>query len=156
MEKLSACSTRSMYPMCPDQQRGVGLASAIFLLLVLGGLTVFLLNISGLQHSSAALDLQGSRAYQSARAGIEWGVYRALRDDSCGGSASFQLTGGLSEFTVTVDSVATDYSEVVDTGASVCSIVATACNRPQAGACPGATGPFYVERQLQALVDRVN
>ena len=142
--------------MCPDQQRGVGLASAIFLLLVLGGLTVFLLNVSGLQQSSSALDVQGARAYQSARAGMEWGVYRALRDASCAPQSSFALGGDLSDFTVTVECLPTPYTEVNPAPKTVYSLRATACNRPVAGNCPGSVGSFYVERQLQALVDQVN
>jgi MSHA biogenesis protein MshP len=142
--------------MCPDRQRGVGLASAIFLLVVLGGLTVFLLKISGLHHSSAALDVEGVRAYQAARAGIEWGVYRALRSTSCAPKSSFGLGGSLSGYTVTVECSATPYTEVDPVAKTVYSLRATACNRPASGECPGATGPFYVERQLQALIDQVN
>ena len=142
--------------MFREQQRGVGLVAALFLLVVIGGLIAFLLRLSGLQHSTAALDLQGARAFQSARAGIEWGVYRALQDSSCAASESFGLAGDLSDFTVTVQCIDTPYTEVDATVKHVYSIVATACNRPAAGACPGAGGQFYVERQLQALVDRVN
>ncbi|UCH48387.1 MAG: agglutinin biogenesis protein MshP [Betaproteobacteria bacterium] len=143
-----------MFPMFREGQRGVGLVAAVFLLIVIAGLIAFLLRMSGLQHSTGALDVQGARAFQSARAGIEWGVYRALRDNSCAASASFGLAGDLSDFTVTVQCVDTPYTEVDPTVKHVYSIVATACNRPVAGACPGTTGPFYVERQLQALVDR--
>ena len=142
--------------MFRERQRGVGLVAAIFLLIVIGGLIAFLLRLSGLQHSTAALDVQGARAFQSARAGIEWGVYRALRDSSCAGSASFGLAADLADFTVTVQCIDTPYTEVDASVKNVYSIIATACNRPVAGACPGTAGPFYVERQLQALVDTVN
>ena len=142
--------------MSLDRQRGVGLASAIFLLVVLGGLTAFLLKVSGLQHSSSALDLQGAQAYQAARAGMEWGVYRALRSASCAAKSSFGLGGNLSGYTVTVECAATPYTEVDSVTKTVYSLRATACNRPAAGECPGAAGPFYVERQLQALVDQAN
>ncbi len=142
--------------MSHDSQRGVGLVAAIFLLVVIAGLIAFLLRLSGLQHSTAALDVQGARAFQSARAGIEWGVYRALQNSSCAASASFGLAADLSDFTVTVQCVDTPYTEVDATVKNVYSIVATACNRPVAGACPGTAGPFYVERQLQSLIDRAN
>jgi len=142
--------------MYRSRQRGVGLAAAIFLLVVIGGLIAFLVRMSGLQHSTAALDVQGGRAFQSARAGIEWGVYRALRNSSCAANASFGLAGGLSDFTVTVECTDTPYTEVDATVNHVYSVRATACNRPAAGACPGTAGPFYVERQLQAIVDQVN
>ena len=145
-----------MFPTSRNRQRGAALMSAIFLLVVIGGLTAYLLKMSGLQHSSMALDVQGARAYQASRAGIDWGVYRALRDNSCVGSDSFGLAGGLSEFTVTVQCTDTPYTEVNSTAKHVYLIRATACNRPNAGACPGTPGPFYVERQLQALADKAN
>lgn len=133
-------------------QRGVSLIAAIFLLVVIAGLIAFLVTISGLQHSSAALDVQGARGYQAARAGIEWGIYRALQDASCTGG-TFSPAGDLSGFTVVVQCVATGYTEVDATAKTIYSITATACNQ---GACPGTLGPTYVERQLQATMDRVN
>ena len=142
--------------MFRKRHRGAALMAAIFLLVVIGGLVTYLLKMSGLQHSSVALDVQGARAYQASRAGIEWGVYRALRDNSCVGSSSFALAGGLSEFTVTVACTDTPYTEVDATAKHVYLIQATACNRPLAGDCPGTPGPFYVERQLQALADKAN
>jgi len=142
--------------MFRNRQRGAALMAAIFLLVVIGALVAFLLKMSGLQHSSIALDVLGSRAYQASRAGIDWGVYRALRDNSCVGTASFGLAAGLSDFTVTVQCTDTPYTEVDPTPNHVYLIRATACNRPNAGACPGTPGPFYVERQLQALVDQAN
>ena len=142
--------------MSRSRQRGVGLIAAIFLLVVIGGLIAFLARMSGLQHATAALDVQGARAFQSARAGIEWGVYRVLRERSCTSSTSFGLTADLSDFTVTVLCMDTPYTEAEPAEKHVYSIVATACNRPANGNCPGTAGAFYVERQLQALVDKVN
>lgn len=142
-----------MFRTFPRHERGVGLASAVFLLLVVAGLIIFMMRMSTLHHSAAVLDLQGARALESARAGIEWGVYRALRNDSCSASTSFGLVAELSDFTVTVECADTPYSEFDSTVKHVYSIVATACNRPSGGACPGEPNAFYVERQLQALVD---
>jgi len=59
-------------------QRGFSIVSAVFILVVLASLAAALVNVSTMQHASAALDLQGVRAYQAARSGIEWGVYRIL------------------------------------------------------------------------------
>ena len=141
--------------MSGNGERGIGLVTAVFLLLVTSALIVFLVNLSSLQHSTATLDVQSSRAYQAARAGIEWAVYRAVRDSSCAGSASFSLSADLSDFTVTVNCTDTPYTETDSREKHVYSVVATACNRPSAGACPGDPAPFYVERQLQAQVDSV-
>ncbi len=59
-------------------QHGFTMVSAIFLLVVLAALGAFMLTFSSVQHTTAATDLQGSRAYQAARAGIEWAAYQVL------------------------------------------------------------------------------
>jgi MSHA biogenesis protein MshP len=56
-------------------QRGFSIVSAIFLLVVLAFLGVAMVTFSTTQHQSAAMDVMGSRAYQAARAGIEWAAY---------------------------------------------------------------------------------
>ncbi len=139
------------------KQRGFGLATAIFLIVVLAALGAFLVTVSGLQQTSSALDLQGSKAYQAARAGIEWGAFRALRSGSCAAASaatSFVPGGTLTDFTVTVDCAATTYSEVTASTGTVYLITATACNRPAGSVCPNnaAPGQNYVERQLQATM----
>ena len=52
--------------------------TAIFLLVVLSLLGAFIVSVTGLQQSSQQLDVQGVRAYQAARAGIEWGAWQVL------------------------------------------------------------------------------
>jgi MSHA biogenesis protein MshP len=61
---------------------GVGLVTAIFLLVVLAGLGTAMVTIFSTQQTTAALDVQGARAYQAARAGIEWGLYQVLHNNS--------------------------------------------------------------------------
>ncbi len=135
------------------RQTGVSLFAAIFLIVVLPALGAFLVTVSGLQHSSSALDIQGARAYQAARAGIEWGAHRTLQDSVCA-NGSFSPGGTLAEFTVSVTCTATPYSEVIAAAGTIYSLVAVACNRP---ACPAAIpGQNYVERELQATLDKVN
>lgn len=56
-------------------QHGFSIISAIFLLVVLAFLGVAMTTFSTTQHQSAAMDVLGSRAYQAARAGIEWAAY---------------------------------------------------------------------------------
>jgi MSHA biogenesis protein MshP len=56
--------------------RGFAIVSAIFILVVLGALGAFIVNVSTNQQIGSALDVQGVRAYQAARAGVEWGIYR--------------------------------------------------------------------------------
>ena len=132
---------------------GFALVAAIFLLVVLAALGAFIVSISTSQQMGSALDVQGERAYQAARSGIEWGVYQVTRNGaSCSpavtNSFGFPATATtLAAFTVTV--TCTAYPDA-NGGPTVYGIIATACNQPTAGACPnGAPGLAYVERQMQ-------
>jgi MSHA biogenesis protein MshP len=58
--------------------RGFALASAIFILVVLAALAVGITLLTTQAQTGVARDLLGSRAYQAARAGLEWGAYRVL------------------------------------------------------------------------------
>ncbi|MFZ5511951.1 MAG: agglutinin biogenesis protein MshP [Pseudomonadota bacterium] len=142
----------------PRPTAGFALPSAIFLLVVLAALAAFIVRLSAQQQAGHVADVRGLRAYQAARAGIEWGLFRLLREGACDAASSFNPGGGLSEFTVTVtcspDGMATANDEA-GTGVIVRQIVATACNQPGGGVCPNATpGNNYVERQLSVVAGR--
>lgn len=130
--------------------RGFAILSAIFILVVLAALGAFILSVSSSQQMGSALDVQGARAYQAARAGIEWGLYRQLQQGNCAAATSFVPAGAmLAGFTVTVTCAAT-----VDAngGPTTYSLASTACSEPNGGACPNTAnpGPTYVERRLEA------
>ncbi len=133
------------------RQGGFTLAVGIFLLVIMAALGAFVLSVSTATHTGAAWDLLGARAYQSARAGIEWGAFQALRNASCSASSSFSPGGALSDFTVTLQCAASSTDEL-GTPVRVYDLTATACNRPSAGSCPGTAGSNYVERQISASV----
>lgn len=140
-----------------QRSAGVGLVTAIFLLVVLAGLAVALVSISSAQHTASALDIQGVRAYQAARAGIEWGLYQNMRTpgQQCLPSASFPLpaTSTLKDFAVTVNCVKIAAPSGGDASLARFVITATACNQPAAGACPNpGNSPDYVERQLVVTI----
>lgn len=128
--------------------RGFAILSAIFILVVLAALGAFILSVSSQQQIGSALDVQGVRAWQAARAGIEWGLHRELRSASCAGTSFVPPATTLADFTVTVGCVATLDGRG---GPTVYSITSTACNQPDAGACPNTNNPgaFYVERQME-------
>ena len=65
-------------------QSGFSLITAIFLLVILASLSAFIVTVSGVQQTSSALDVQGSRAYQAAHAGIEWASYQVLINGCAG------------------------------------------------------------------------
>jgi len=144
--------------------RGFSIVTAIFLLVVLSLLGAFIVSVTGLQQSSQQLDVQGVRAYQAARAGIEWGAWQVLDPNNTIGTPALPvcpasptnltgLAGSLSPFSVTVTCNATINAPTTEGNRNVGAyqIIATACNQPSAGACPNASpASGYVERQLTA------
>ena len=69
--------------------RGFALASAIFILVVLAALAVGITLLTTQSQTGVARDMLGSRAYQAARAGLEWRIrleqpVRALRRVAAG------------------------------------------------------------------------
>jgi MSHA biogenesis protein MshP len=137
-----------------SRQHGFTIVSAIFILVVLAALAAFIAVISTTQQIGSALDVQGARAYQAAKAGIEWGTYQvwSLNPTRNAGNCPATPTtltfpaaaSTLTAFTVTVQCIATPGTSG---GPTVYSITATACN--SGGACPGAAGNAgYIERQI--------
>jgi len=161
---------RNLYPatrISHLRERGFSIVTAIFLVLVLGLLSVFIVSVVGLQQSSQSLDIQGVRAYYAARAGMEWGAFQVLDPNStlnpatcapvvmpaCPASPTIlpSLAGSLSPFTVAVTCSATPTTEG-NREIRVYEIVATACNQPP---CPnGAPAAGYVERRLTATLSK--
>ena len=144
--------TAPMMKMNQNIQRGFSLITAIFLLVVLASLGAVMMTFFTAQQQSSALDVMGSRAYQAARAGIEWGAYQVLRNDSCAAPTPLPALGGtLSPFTVTVGCITTSHDEGTRTAATsnpvqVYLITATA----KYGVTPGSAD--YVERQMQVNI----
>jgi MSHA biogenesis protein MshP len=149
-------------------QRGFTMATAIFLIVILAMLGAFIISVTGLQSSSQVLDVQGVRAYQAARAGIEWGAYQALDPNNTIGTAALPtcpasptnlagLAGSLSVFTVTVQCVGNLNAPTTEGNRNVGAyrIIANACNQPSGGSCPNPTpASGYVERQLEAVLSK--
>lgn len=81
-------------------QRGITLVGAIFVLIIVALLGQYLINITGVQRQTSTLTLQSARAYQAARAGIEWGIDRVVNSASCVGTT--ELNPRIGNFTTTV------------------------------------------------------
>ncbi len=126
--------------------------TAIFLLVVIAMLGAYIASVATTQQTTAALDVQGAKAYQSAYAGIQWGAFQVLRNGSCTGT-SFALTGNLSGFAVTVACTQTAYTEN-GSGRNVYRLTSTGCSPPNASACPGTSSGYYVERQIEVMIDK--
>jgi len=163
--------SKQLRPMRCRLQRGFTMATAIFLIVILAMLGVFIISVTGLQSSSQVLDVQGVRAYQAARAGIEWGAYQTLDPNNtrnpltcapvdlppCPATNPTHLSGlseSLVPFTVSVQCTLTTTTEANRT-VNVYEVVATACNQPSGGSCLATTpAPGYVERRMTAVLSK--
>jgi MSHA biogenesis protein MshP len=148
--------------MCPrlavasrNRQTGFGIVSAVFILVILAFLGVSITFMAGTQRNAVMIDILGSRAYQAARAGVDWGSHRTLVSSACAATTNLTFPAGstLAPFTVTV-TCSQSTSDEGGTPVVLYSIVANACNIPTGGACPnGATNSStYVERQVTAVI----
>lgn len=159
-----------MSTTCPDRQRGFAVVAALFILVVLASLSAYMLTISSSHHIGNALDIESSRALQAARAGMDWGIERAVNAPTAFGAgdcrtgpfpttATVNLTTGaggdfplLAGYVITVSCTGRDYTD----GAALISydLTATACNQPAGGVCPNTApvGTNYVERRLNVQV----
>lgn len=134
-------------------QRGFSIVSAIFLLVVLSFLGIAMVSFSTAQHQSSAMDVMGSRAYQAARAGVEWAAYHVTQSTAgtqwpgCVAGMSIPVAGTQAPFTVTVDCVPGSFSEG---GATVWVYDLTA--KATTGGAPGDQN--YIERVISVKMGK--
>ncbi len=93
-------------------QNGFILVAAIFLMMVVALLLVFLLRTGSDNQWSSSIRIQEARAFQAASSGLEWGVYQ-LNGGTCPASPTIlnlneaDLTG----FSVSISCSRNDYTE---------------------------------------------
>jgi len=132
-------------------QRGFLVIAAVFLLVVLAGLVAYLTTASTTSQAASAADLNSARAYQAARAGVEWAAFQVLQSGgSCVPSTDKTFSGTLAPFTARVTCSSTSVTEGAAT-LTTYSIVSTACNEPP---CPNTTTTVstYAERQITVSI----
>ena len=152
-------------------QRGFSIVTAIFLIVVLALLGVFIVSVTGIQQASQAIDVLGVRAYQAARAGVEWGAFQVLDPNNTlnatdctgtttkptmpvcpgtGGTTDLTgLSGSLSPFTVTVRCTLTTPDAANGNRSTtegnrsiwIYQLVVDACNQPSGTSCPNTGTP---------------
>jgi len=88
-----------------NNQSGFTLVQAIFILVVLGLLGAVMVRLIGVQSSTTTFALQGSRAYQAARSGLEWGAARASLGNDCNDSMTIE------NFNVEVSCISQSFTE---------------------------------------------
>lgn len=125
-------------------QRGFAAVAAIFLLVVLAALGAFMVSISSSQQLSSAQDLQGSRAYWVARAGLEWaiGSLSAVPAGCPTPPSPFVLHG----FTLVLTCGSASFNE-----AGVTRVIYSLTSRASLGTGVGSIG--FVERSVSASVE---
>lgn len=136
------------------RKRGSSLVAAIFLLVVIAGLGVFMLSIYSAQQRTSSMDVRGARAYQAAKAGIEWGSYQIMLPENSsptlapyncvGVMGTPTFAGSLQGYSVSVSCSQTTTTEGNNT-IRVYQITATA----SAGTAPA---PDFVERQMTGRI----
>lgn len=125
------------------RERGFSLITAIFLLVILAGMGAFIVTIGAVQHTTVSSSIQGARAYQVTRTGIEWGVYSALNPPGCFAPTTF-TPAGLGGFQVTVTCTATSHQEGLNSF-QVFRLIALASS--------GTFGsPNFASRQIEVTV----
>ena len=139
-------------------QQGFSLVTAIFLLVVLATLMGYMVSLSVVQHTTIAMSVQGARALQAARAGLEYAVFQALgaaapawcasTPDSVGFTAA---EPALQSFSVSLSCSSSDH---IEGGETVTFYELTALAEKGAFAQGSAANPDYVSRRLRVTVSR--
>jgi MSHA biogenesis protein MshP len=131
-------------------QKGFAAIAAIFLLVVLAALGGFMLTFSNAQHTTSAQDVQGSKAYWAAMAGLEWGLSSVVTGSiSCPappGTFTKDLT--LDAMRVAITCTARDYTEA----STVRTIYQLTSVASPSGASVG--GLSYVERSVSVALEK--
>jgi MSHA biogenesis protein MshP len=97
---------------------GFALVPALFLVVVLGALSAVAIRVGSGQQHAVTMGLMQTRALVAARAGVEWGAYRAL-NGSCVSSSTLTLTEvAANGFSVVVSCTATTFTNGAGTSNS--------------------------------------
>lgn len=132
----------------PQRTQGFGLVAAMFLLIVVTLVVLAIARLSAAQHGSNSLAIQQARAYQSANAGLEWGISQSISSGLCT-QGSPSLTGSnLAEFSVSVACTSNNYLDNNGSPLQIFHFTSTAQN--------GSTGSRsdYAYRQLTATIEK--
>ena len=148
--------------MMPWRQRGFAYIAAIIFLIVLAGFALAALRLSATEQATVNQQVQGARANQAARAGLEWGFFQLkAAGATCAALAPTTLTDFVADtgYRVTLACAMSTYAEgQTPAGGSlvknIFQLTATACNGAGAS-CPdnaSVTGQDYVERRRSASI----
>ena len=137
-------------------QRGFAAIAAIFLVVVMAALGGFMLTFSNTQHLTSAQDLQGTRAYWAARAGLEWSIASASSLSSatvCPFDASMQLVAsGVAPASVDGFNLSVCFSRGSFTEGATTPVIYRFTVVASSSSTVGSIG--YIERSISASMER--
>jgi MSHA biogenesis protein MshP len=126
------------------REQGFGLVAAMFLIIIIAAVIATMARLAITQNATTTLSIQQARAYQVARAGLEYGIARVLNGESC---TNFSLDG----FDVSMSCTSTSAPALEEEGTSMPTLFYTI----EAAATFGSpASPDYAYRQLTAVVER--
>jgi len=149
-------------------QQGLGMISAIVILVILASLGGAIVSLGSSQHMMSAQDVMAAKAWQASKAGNEWGLYFALKTQTWPSAATTCDTASFGApiaetldltadtgFHVKVSCESRQYNEGetapgVAKTVRIYRITSVACN---AATCPAANASAagYVERTRVVL-----
>lgn len=137
-------------------QRGFAAIAGIFLIVVLASMGAYMVSFSNAQQLSSGQDLQGTRAYWAARAGLEWGIANSSNCATFSPGSPTTLTGATVGGTVVPFdggiSVSVDCSSQAYTEAGVGFTIYRFNATAKTAAGIGSLG--YVERSISTAVEK--
>ncbi len=139
------------------RQHGFSLISAIFILIVLAVLGAYMVTVGGTNRAASTAALQGARAYQAARSGIDWSAYTIItaanKTDARNNcltvinGSSFTLSAvGLSGFTINTNCSFTPHDQQGTDNITVYRITSTATFGGSYGS------PDFIQRRISATI----
>lgn len=140
-------------------QRGVSIIAAVFFMLLFAAIAAAMVSLTTTSNATSAMDVQGSRAYQAARAGVEWGLWQVLNNPANGPPTSAaaplpgcfpspSLLGAIPGFSVTVS--CTVFPAVGDFQESTRNLRLYLITATATGPGPGG---MIIERQVQVTAE---
>ena len=109
-------------------ERGFALVAALFLMVIVALVVATMSRLAINQNAAGDLALQQARAYQAARAGLEWGINRVRTRGACASGSLSMAAGNLAEFTVALSCSQRSYTGETGAALRLFSLEATAAN----------------------------
>lgn len=89
--------------ICIAKQSGMTLIGAIFIMVVLSAIGVYVVSLNAMQHSGTSMTLQANRALYAAESGMEWAAWYIRRGPNQNSCPANGTSFSIENFTVTIE-----------------------------------------------------